>query len=118
MQKYKAAQDFYALLLSNPDDFDAYSRSGRIFDDYVIHHRYRAVQIAIQVEHQHGCSIVVIPDDKKDVSINFADSEVIKNLLVWAKRKIDNKEVVKKINQDDNNVSKLVQYYKDKTIIN
>lgn len=115
MEKYKVANEFYNLVLTNPDDFDADSVNNRSNTLYVINHRYRKVQIAILVDHVNSDSTeVLVMADFIDTSIIHASQDIQCKLLEWAKQKIANKGLMKEIAQDNKNLNTLLQFYADK----
>lgn len=115
MEKYKVANEFYHLVLKNPDDFDADSVNNRSTTLYVIKHRYRKVQIAILVDHTESDSTsVLVMADFIDTSIIHASHDTQGKLIEYAKQTIANKGLMKEIEQDNKNLNTLLQFYADK----
>jgi len=115
MEKYKASNEFYNLVLTNPDDFDVDSINNRASTLYIINHCYRKVQIAILVDHIDSDSTSVqVMADFIDTSIIHASQDIQGKLIEWAKQKITNKGLITEIEQDNRNLNTLLQFYAEK----
>ena len=100
-------------MIQNPEDFDAYGSTGKIFDNHVVFHKETGIQIAIQTEHlRDDNNIVVIQEENRENSINFADDDTIKKILKWAKLRTQDNSFIERVEHDESRIAHLYLFYK------
>jgi|AGFT01.1.fsa_nt_gi hypothetical protein len=110
MKKYEAGEQFFELMKSHPDDFEAQIDNGRDHYIYTIRNKFRAVSVNIDAFN----NVLKATDTSVGECIMFISHPTMSNMVKWANEHIEAKKIQMRIDKDNSGINTLLQFYESK----